>query len=99
MAFVPCEWYYENMLGDSCDNNCDECFGDKNIYICKASFEVTGDMLEMVSIEQNSWWELKFMNNDHVLLYGTNNHELRIKRNLFDSHFESFIYNKGESEE
>ena len=96
MAYVPCEWYYENILGDSCDNNCDECFGGKDIYICKSSFEVIGDMLEMILIEKNSWWELKFKNNDHVLLCGIDNYELRLKRDLFDSHFESFIYNKGE---
>lgn len=98
MAYVPCEWYYENILGDSCNNECDECFGDKDIYICKSSFEVIGDMLEIVLIEKDSWWELKFINNDHVLLCGTNNHELRLKRDFFDQHFKSFIYNKAGSE-
>jgi len=93
MAYVPCEWYYENILGDSCNNKCDECFGDKNIYVCKSSFEVTGDMLATVVIEKDSWWELKFINNDHVLLCGADNHELRLKRDFFDSNFESFIYN------
>ena len=99
MAYVPCEWYYENILGDSCNNKCDECFGDKDIYVCKSSFEVAGDKLEMILIEEDSWWELKFTNNDHVLLYDTNDYELRLKRDLFDSHFESFVYNKVESEE
>ena len=99
MGYVPCEWYYENILGDSCNNNCDECFGDKDIYICKSSFEVTGDMLETVVIEKNSWWELRFINNDHVLLCGVDYHELRLKRDFFDSNFESFIYNKAESED
>lgn len=93
MAYVPCEWYYENILGDSCNNKCNECFGNKDIYICKLSFEVTGDMLEMVTIEKNSWWELIFINDDHVLLGGTNNYRLRLKRDFFDSNFESFIYN------
>lgn len=99
MAYVPCEWYYENILGDSCNNKCDECFGDKDIYTCKSSFEVTGDMLKMVLIEKDSWWELKFINDDYVLLFDTNDHELRLKRDLFDSNFESFIYNKAESED
>lgn len=98
MAYVPCEWYYENILGDKCNNKCDECFGDKDIYICKLSFEVTGYMLELILIEKNSWWELKFINNDHVLLRGTNHLELSLKRDDFDSHFESFIYNKVENE-
>lgn len=58
------------------------------------SFEVTGDMLETVTIEEDSWWELKFINDDHVLLCGNDNHELRLKRDFLDSNFESFIYNK-----
>lgn len=33
MVFVPCEWYYEHVLGDSCDNNCDTCFGNKDVRI------------------------------------------------------------------
>ena len=99
MAYVPCVWWYEHMLGDNCDNNCDECFGDKNVYICKSSFEVTGDMLETVTIEEGSWWELKFENNDHVLLCGIDDHELRIKRDLFDLNFESFVYDIEEGDE
>jgi len=98
MANVPCEWYYENILGGSCNNKCNECFGDKDIYICKSSFEVPGDMLQMDVIEKNSWWELIFINNDHVLL-GADNRRLRLKRDFFDSNFESFIYNEIEREE
>lgn len=98
MGYVPCEWYYENILGDSCNNKCDECFGDKNIYVCKSSFEVAGDMLKMVLIEEDSWWELKFINDDHVLLFGTDNNELRLKRDFFDSHFKSFIYDREDIE-
>ena len=97
MGYVPCEWYYENILGDSCNNKCDECFGDKNIYVCKSSFEVTGDMLKIVLIEEDSWWELKFINDDHVLLFDTDNNELRLKRDFFDSHFKSFIYDIDEN--
>ena len=26
------EWYYENVLGDCCNNKCDECFGNNRIY-------------------------------------------------------------------
>lgn len=99
MAYVPCEWYYENILGDCCNNKCDECFGDNNIYICKSSLEASGDMLETVLIEENSWWALKFINDDHALLDGLDGYQLTLKRDLFDSHFESFIYNKSESEE
>lgn len=94
MAYVPCEWYYEHVLGDSCNNNCDECFGDRNIYVCKSSFEVLGDKLEPILIEENSWWELVLINDDdYAWLRGADNRELMLKQDFFDSHFESFIYN------
>lgn len=34
MALVPCDWVYE-MLGDNCNNRCNNCFGDKDVRICK----------------------------------------------------------------
>jgi hypothetical protein len=37
---------------------------------------------------------LIFINDDHVLLDGLNGHQLRLKQYLFDSNFQSFIYNK-----
>lgn len=95
MAYVPCEWYYENILGDNCNNKCDECFGNKDVRICKRDFEVVGEMLEKITIKNDSWWSLIFINDDHVLLDGLDGHHLRLKRDLFDSNFENFIYNKG----
>ncbi len=101
MAFIPCEWYYENVLGDSCNNKCDECFGDKDIRVCKEDFEVCGEtILDKVTIKKGSWWSLLFINNDHVLLDGLDGHQLTLKRSLFDSYFENFVYRtKLESEE
>lgn len=37
--FVPCEWYYEYILGDNCNNQCEKCFGNKDIRICTKDFE------------------------------------------------------------
>lgn len=100
MAFVPCEWFYEHMLGDNCNNKCDKCFGNRDVRICREDFEVTGKMLETVTIKKGSWWSLTFVNNDHVLLDGFDGHLLTLKRNLFDQYFENFVYNaKSESEE
>lgn len=97
MAFVPCGWYYENILGDNCDNKCNECLGDKDVYICKIDFEVTGDYLEEITIEKDSLWELVFINNDHALLRDPDiNRELSLKRDLFDSYFEDFFYTESE---
>lgn len=38
--FVPCEWYYEYILGDNCNNQCEKCFGNKDIRICTKDFEL-----------------------------------------------------------
>ena len=97
MAYVPCEWYYEHELGDSCDNKCDECFGNTDVRICKEDFEVIGEtILDEITIEKGSWWSLIFMNNDHVLLKGIDGHELRLKRDLFDLYFDNFVYTEDE---
>ena len=97
MAFVPCEWYYEHILGDNCNNKCDECFGDKDIRVCKEDFEVSGEtILDKVTIEKGTWWSLIFINDDHVLLDGLDEHQLTLKRDLFDLYFESFIYRESE---
>jgi hypothetical protein len=99
MAFVPCEWFYEYMLGDNCDNKCNECFGDKDVRICKEDFEVVGEMLAVITIEKGSWWSVVFMNYDHVLLDGLDGHQLRLKRDLFERYFENFVYDDSEGEE
>jgi len=100
MAFVPCGWFYEHMLGDNCNNKCNECFGNKDVRICREDFEVTGKMLETVTIKKGSWWSLTFVNNDHVLLDGFDGHLLALKRDLFDLYFENFVYKeKSESED
>lgn len=92
MAFVPCDWFYEYMLGDNCDNKCDECFGDTDVRICRKDFTVIGKTLEIITIEEGSWWSVVFMNHDHVLLDGLNGYRLSLKRNQFDLYFENFVY-------
>ncbi len=93
MAFIPCEWYYEYILDDSCNNKCDGCFGDKDIRVCREDFEVCGEtILDKVTIKEGSWWSLIFINNDHVVLDDLNGHQLTLKRDLFDLYFENFTY-------
>lgn len=92
MAFIPCDWFYEYELGDNCNNKCDECFGDKDVRICKKDFEVAGEMLEKIIIKKGSWWSLIFINDDHVLLDSLDGHQLTLKRDLFDLYFENFVY-------
>lgn len=96
MAFIHCDWYYEHMLGDNCNNKCDKCFGDKDVRICKKDFEVSGEtILDKVTIKKGSWWSLLFINNDHVLLDDLDGHQLTLKRYLFDQYFENFSESEG----
>lgn len=94
MAYVPCDWYYENVLGDSCNNKCEKCFGGKDIRVCINDFEVIGETIfDKVLIEKGSWWECRFENDKRVLLMGCNDHELRLCKESYDKNFKHFIYN------
>ena len=99
MATVDCEWYYENVLGDNCNKDCSKCFGNKDDWVCKEDFEDTGDMLKKVTIKKGSWWALKFMNQDHALLSGLKGRNLYMRRDLFDSRFKDYFYDRTEMEE
>ncbi|MFR2765488.1 MAG: hypothetical protein ACLTF6_01750 [Clostridium sp.] len=92
MAFVSCEWYYEHMLGDSCDNNCDTCFGNKDVRVCVDDFDVPGETLfDRVMISKGSWWFCRFENDDHLLLDNCKGKGLRISKKSYDKHFKDFI--------
>lgn len=91
MAFVPCEWYYEYILGDSCSNNCDECLGGKDIRMCVSDFEVVGEsVLHTELITKGSLWACKFENDDHIVLEGENGTQLNISRRLYNKNFKDF---------
>ena len=94
MALVPCDWYYENILGDNCNNKCRECFGDEDVRICKEDFEVevVGGFPETLTVKKGSWWSLIFINDDHVLLDAFKGYKISLNRDLFDLYFENFIY-------
>lgn len=91
MAFVPCKWYCENILGDNCNNNCDNCFGRKDIRICVNDFHVVGEsVLHQELISKDSLWACKFENNDHVVLEDENGTQLNISRKLYDKNFKDY---------
>ena len=43
--FVSCEEWYEKYLGDSCNHDCENCYGDKNHVFAKDEIIIVGDML------------------------------------------------------
>lgn len=91
MAFVPCDWYYENILGDNCNNNCENCFGGKDIRICVNDFYVIGkSVLHQILISKDSLWACKFENGDHVVLEDENGMQLTISRKLYDKNFKDY---------
>lgn len=86
--FISCETYYEQYLGDLCDKKCEQCFGDKEIYVCKENFFVTGEIiLDKVKIEKGSWFWIKFENDSHVCLECGDDKELLITHEIFNKYF------------
>lgn len=91
MAFVPCDWYYENILGDNCNNNCENCFVGKDIRICVNDFYVVGEsVLHKELINKDSLWACKFENSDHVVLVDENGTHLTISRKLYNKNFKDY---------
>ena len=85
---IPCEIYYEKYLGDWCDNNCEHCFGDKEVYECIEDFEICGDsILDTVKIEKGEWFWIGGKNRTHVRLLNGTNHELWLMNELFEKYF------------
>lgn len=37
---IPCDEYYEHVLGDSCDNDCEYCYADKELVFAKKAFDL-----------------------------------------------------------
>lgn len=87
---ISCEEYYEKYLGDSCNNKCENCFAEKEIYIVKEEFEVCGEsVIHKVNIPKGSWWWIMFENTTHVCLTQGDGKELRIIKEMFDKYFYS----------
>ena len=55
MFYLSCEEYYTDYLGDNCNNQCEECCGNKEIYVVKKDFEVaTYSVLQKDIIKKGS---------------------------------------------
>ena len=92
MAFVTCEQYYEHILRDNCNNDCSNCFGNKDIRICVNDLQVIGEsVLHKKIINKGSLWVCKFENNEHLVLEDVNGKELTISRRLYDKNFKDYI--------
>lgn len=92
MTFVPCEWCYEHILGDNCNNDCNNCLGDKDIRICVNDFQVIGEsVLHKKIINKGSLWVCKFENDNHLVLENVNRKDLIISRELYDKNFQDYI--------
>ena len=88
MRYISCEDYYENYLGDWCNNKCEECFGDKEIYKCIETFEVCGKtLLDKVTIEKGEEYWIRYETNTHIGLYRGDDHILHIIKELFEKYF------------
>lgn len=87
--WMSCETYYEKYLGDWCSNNCEKCFGDKEIYICKKDFTVSGKtILDRIKIEEGEWFWIHSNTKDRVVLANGSKHFLHLSRKTFEKYFE-----------
>ena len=80
--------YYEKYLGDNCDNKCDKCFADKDIYVVQEDFEVIGEsVIHKVQIKKDSWYWIRYRNPTHVCLTQGTDRDLLITHELFERYF------------
>lgn len=88
MAFIPCDEYYEYILGDNCDNDCAHCLGNKDIRICIHDFQIVGEsVLHTKKVDKNTAWACKFESDDHLILDDLYGNELYISKKLYDKNF------------
>lgn len=90
MFYLSCEEYYTNYLGDNCNNKCEECCGNKEIYVVKKDFEIpTYSVLQKDVIKKGSWYWIKHENpkNGDKLLIGQDGTRLHITNECFNLNF------------
>lgn len=86
--FMSCETYYEQYLGDYCDKECEQCFGNKWIYICIEDFFVSGEtVLDEVKVKRGDWFWETFSNDNHVGLECGDGKVLRITHEMLNKYF------------
>lgn len=92
--FISCEDYYENVLGDWRHSNCEDCFGNKDVYVCVEDFEVCGEtVLDKVKIEEGSlfWKTSEPPDHSRVVLRNDTGHFLYLSKDLFVNYFKDFV--------
>ena len=88
--YLSCEEYYEKYLGDNCNNNCEYCYGRKEIYICKKEFEVCGEsVIHKIKIEKDDWYWILSENEKRVTLICDDKNRLVLTRELFEKYFKN----------
>ncbi len=88
MRYISCEEYYENYLGDWCNNKCEKCFGDKEVYECIETFEICGKtVLDKITIEKREWYWIEY-ENDTIVTLCNGSSTLYLSKELFKKYFE-----------
>lgn len=96
--WMPCVRWYEEYLGDSCNNDCENCYGDKMHVFAKDDFSITGEMLSEVKIKKGERFWIYSETIDRVLLKGNDpskDHFYHFQKDFFKEHF-SYEEVKGE---
>lgn len=86
---IPCADYYEQYLLDNCNNDCEKCFADKDVAICKRDFYVTGDtILNNVEVANGTIFRVLFLGDEHVRLEAVDGKRLIVSRRRFSENFD-----------
>lgn len=93
---MSCEKYYEDYLGNCCDNDCANCAGNKEWVYAKSTFSITKDtIIEKEIIKKNTrfWIKKELPDGRKMLLNKKAVEEGRIysfKKEFFDEHFKYY---------
>lgn len=67
--YISCEEYYTKHLGDWCNNKCDKCFAEKDLYINTKELTLFGRNLKKFTIPKGTLWrEVKWLEDKIYLI-------------------------------
>lgn len=87
---IPCDEYYEHVLGDSCDNDCEYCYADKELVFAKKAFDLPhfDCILDTTHIKKGTGFFIWSENAKKVILSaGQKGHFLTFQRPYFEELF------------
>lgn len=95
---MKCRTWYEDYLGDCCNNDCEHCYGDKENIFAKDDFEITDKNLNPIKIYKGERFWIHSETKDNVIVMDDSclDHCYTFRKDFFNKHFS---YNEINTEE